>query len=42
MLGSLALPLVVPALVTSVTATAIAWITLGTGPTYRLWRAARA
>lgn len=35
MLGTLALPLVLPALVTSVTATAVAWIFLGTGPTYQ-------
>ena len=34
LLGSVAISLVLPALVTSVTATAIAWITLGTGPTY--------
>jgi H+/Cl- antiporter ClcA len=34
LLGTLALPLVLPALVTSVTATAVAWITLGTQPTY--------
>ena len=31
MLGTLALPLVLPALLTSVTATAVAWIFLGTG-----------
>ena len=36
MLGSLALPLVLPALLTSVIATAVAWIGLGTGPTYRV------
>src|SRR5581483_5771824 len=36
LLGTLALPLVLPALVTSVIATAVAWITLGTGPTYRV------
>ena len=36
LLGTVALPLVLPALATSVTATAVAWITLGTGPTYRL------
>jgi H+/Cl- antiporter ClcA len=34
LLGTLALPLVLPALATSVIATAVAWITLGTGPTY--------
>jgi len=34
LLGTLALPLVLPALVTSVIATAVAWITLGTHPTY--------
>ncbi len=34
LLGTLALPLVVPALLTSVTATAVAWIALGTRPTY--------
>ncbi len=34
LLGTLALPLVLPALVTSVIATAVAWITLGTKPTY--------
>jgi CIC family chloride channel protein len=34
LLGTLALPLVLPALVTSVIATAVAWITLGTDPTY--------
>jgi CIC family chloride channel protein len=34
LLGTLALPLVIPALVTSVIATAVAWITLGTAPTY--------
>ncbi len=34
LLGTLALPLVLPALLTSVTATAVAWTTLGTGPTY--------
>ena len=33
-LGSLALPLVLPALATSVIATAVAWATLGTAPTY--------
>ena len=36
LLGTVALPLVLPALATSVTATAVAWITLGTGPTYNL------
>jgi CIC family chloride channel protein len=36
LLGTIALPLVLPALATSVIATATAWITLGTGPTYRL------
>ncbi|MGH2890164.1 MAG: chloride channel protein [Solirubrobacteraceae bacterium] len=36
LLGTVALPLVLPALATSVIATAIAWIALGTGPTYRL------
>jgi chloride channel protein, CIC family len=36
LLGTLALPLVVPALVTSVTATAVAWVTLGTGPSYQV------
>jgi CIC family chloride channel protein len=36
LLGTVALPLVLPALATSVIATAVAWITLGTGPTYRL------
>jgi CIC family chloride channel protein len=34
LLGTLALPLVLPALITSVTATAIAWIALGTKPAY--------
>lgn len=34
LLGTLALPLVLPALLTSLIATAIAWITLGTHPTY--------
>jgi H+/Cl- antiporter ClcA len=34
LLGTLALPLVLPALLTSVTATAVAWIALGTGPVY--------
>jgi H+/Cl- antiporter ClcA len=34
LLGTLALPLVLPALLTSVIATAVAWITLGTNPTY--------
>jgi H+/Cl- antiporter ClcA len=36
LLGTVALPLVLPALATSVIATAVAWITLGTAPTYRL------
>ena len=36
LLGTLALPLVLPALATSVIATSVAWIALGTGPTYRL------
>ncbi len=36
LLGTLALALVIPALLTSVTATAVAWITLGTGPTYEV------
>jgi chloride channel protein, CIC family len=36
LLGTLALPLVLPALATSVIATGVAWIFLGTGPTYRL------
>ncbi|HLJ04301.1 MAG TPA: chloride channel protein [Solirubrobacteraceae bacterium] len=36
MLGSLALPLVLPVLVTAVIATAVGWITLGTGPTYHV------
>jgi CIC family chloride channel protein len=35
-LGTLALPLVLPALATSVIATAVAWITLGTKPTYEV------
>jgi CIC family chloride channel protein len=34
LLGTLALPLVLPALLTSLSATAVAWITLGTHPTY--------
>jgi len=34
LLGGVALPLVLPALLTSVTATMVAWVTLGTGPTY--------
>jgi CIC family chloride channel protein len=38
LLGTVALPLVLPALATSVTATAVGWITLGTGPTYALPR----
>lgn len=36
MLGTLALPLVLPALLTSVIATAVAWLALGTGPTYHV------
>ncbi len=36
LLGSVALPLVLPALATSVVATAIAWIGLGTHPSYTL------
>jgi H+/Cl- antiporter ClcA len=36
LLGTVALPLVLPALAVSVIATAVAWITLGTGPTYHL------
>jgi chloride channel protein, CIC family len=36
LLGSLSLPLVLPALATSVIATTVAWITLGTAPTYHL------
>jgi CIC family chloride channel protein len=36
LLGTVALSLVLPALVICVTATAIAWITLGTGPTYEI------
>jgi CIC family chloride channel protein len=36
LLGTVALPLVLPALATSVIATAVAWITLGTAPTYHL------
>ena len=35
LLGTISLPLVLPALATSVIATAVAWIALGTGPTYR-------
>ncbi len=38
LLGTIALPLVLPALATAVIATAVAWITLGTGATYRLPR----
>jgi H+/Cl- antiporter ClcA len=38
LLGTIALPLVLPALATSVTATAVAWIFLGTNPTYALPR----
>ena len=36
MLGTLALPLVVPALLCSVIATSVAWVTLGTGPIYHV------
>lgn len=36
MLGTLALPLVLPALLTSVIATAVGWTMLGTGPTYHV------
>lgn len=36
LLGTVSLPLVLPALATSVIATAVAWTTVGTGPTYRL------
>lgn len=36
LLGTVALPLVLPALAVSVIATAIAWITLGTAPTYHM------
>lgn len=36
LLGTLALPLALPALATSVIATAVAWIFEGTAPTYRL------
>jgi CIC family chloride channel protein len=36
LLGSLAMPLVLPAFATSVIATAVAWATLGTAPAYRL------
>jgi CIC family chloride channel protein len=36
LLGSLALPLVLPALATTVIATTVAWAFLGTGPTYEL------
>jgi CIC family chloride channel protein len=36
LLGTLALPLVLPAVTTSVIATAVAWITLGTKPTYHV------
>ena len=36
LLGTLALPLVLPALATSVIATAVAWIALGNGPTYHV------
>lgn len=36
LLGTISLPLVLPALATSVIATAVAWIFLGTNPTYSL------
>ncbi len=36
LLGTIALPLVLPALVVSVTATAVAWITLGTARSYHM------
>ena len=36
LLGTVALPFVLPALATSLIATAVAWITLGTRPTYSL------
>jgi CIC family chloride channel protein len=36
LLGSVALPLALPALATSVIATAVAWTTLGTRPTYQI------
>jgi CIC family chloride channel protein len=36
MLGTLALPLVLPAALMSVTATAVSWVFLGTGPTYHV------
>ncbi len=36
LLGSLALPLVLPALATSLIATAVAWVSLGDGPTYHV------
>ena len=36
LLGTLALPLVLPALATSVIATAVAWIALGNAPTYHV------
>jgi chloride channel protein, CIC family len=36
LLGSVALPLVLPALATSVIATSVAWLFLGTGPAYSL------
>lgn len=36
LLGTLALPLVLPALATSAIATAVAWIALPTGPTYQV------
>ncbi len=36
LLGSLALPLVLPALLTSILATAVAWIVISTGPTFAI------
>lgn len=36
LLGTVSLPLVLPALATSVIATVVAWVALGTAPTYRL------
>ncbi|HZE03665.1 MAG TPA: chloride channel protein [Solirubrobacteraceae bacterium] len=36
LLGTVSLALVLPALATSVIATVVAWVALGTGPTYRL------
>ncbi len=38
MLGTLALPFVLPALLMSVTATAVAWIFLGDNPIYHVAR----